>query len=33
LANAEKQEKCAFVLDDRYAVRELLAADVFNSRG
>src|ERR1700677_3800628 len=32
-ANAEMQEKCVFVLDDQFAVRDLLAAHVSNSRG
>jgi hypothetical protein len=32
-AKAEMQEKCVFVVDDLFAVRELLAAHVSNSRG
>jgi hypothetical protein len=32
-ANAETQEKCVLVLDDLFAVRDLLAAHVSNSRG
>ena len=32
-ANAETQEKCMFVVDDLFAVRELLAAHGSNSRG
>jgi hypothetical protein len=32
-ANAEMQEKCVFVVDDLFAVRDLLAAHVSNSRG
>ena len=31
--NAEMQEKCVFVVDDLFAVRDLLAAQVSNSRG
>ena len=32
-ANAEMQEKCVFVVDDLFAVHDLLAAHVSNSRG
>lgn len=32
-ANAEMQEKCVFVVDDLFAVRDLLATHVSNSRG
>jgi hypothetical protein len=32
-ANAEMQEKCVSVLDDLFAVPDLLAAHVSNSRG
>jgi hypothetical protein len=32
-ANAEMQEKCVFVVDDLFAVRNLLKARVCNSRG
>jgi hypothetical protein len=31
--NAEMQEKCVFVVDDLFAVRDLLAAHISSSRG
>jgi hypothetical protein len=31
--NAEMQEKCVFVVDDPFAVRDLLAAHISSSRG